>query len=78
MTRDTWPISRLQGTVLTIWVARIPPASADDDDDDEANTGDTSDVVTADKQADKIYFLFLLQQNLEITFMTNPTPNSLS
>ena len=72
MTRDTWPISRLQGTVLTIWVARIPPASADD----EVNTGDTSDVVTADNQADKIYFL--LQPNLEITFMTNPTPNSLS
>ena len=75
MTRDTWPISRLQGTVLTIWVARIPPASADDDDD-ETNTGDTSDVVTADNQADKIYLL--LQQNLEITFMTNPTPNFLS
>ena len=76
MTRDTWPISRPQSTaVLTIWVARILPASADDDDD-EANTGDTSDVVTADNQADKIYFL--LQQNLEITFMTNPTPNSLS
>ena len=76
MTRDTWPISRLQGTsVLTIWVARIPPASADDDDD-EANTGDTSDVVTADNQVDKIYFM--LQPNLEITFMTNPTPNSLS
>ena len=75
MTRDTWPISRLQGAVLTIWVARIPPASADDDDD-EVNTGDTSDVVTADNQVDKIYFL--LQQNLEITFMTNPTPNSLS
>ena len=59
--------------VLTIWVARISPALADDD---EVNTGDTSDVVTADNQVDKIYFL--LQQNLEITFMTNPTPNSLS
>ena len=75
MTRDTWPISLLQGTVLTIWVARILPASADNDDD-EANTGDTSDVVTADNQVDKIYFM--LQPNLEITFMTNPTPNSLS